>query len=278
MTAIQNNNRMAFEIVRSLSAPFITLLVIFIISADITSKTHSPLITETFIVIDILAIVCYFAHTIYTIAYIDKYHRKYDVQAPEWFISLVKGVTPIHRFIYYISILIARRLKIIEKYVQIIKLLVNYNEVACKIKNWFRDFITYNTETLNVSKRSNKECHTSRFQEEFESLDSKLIYAIIEYLRPIKENRRMHYGCVIILLYTKQLLSYNALVPTHIEKYFKNYHNLDCPHRTNIQDGINTITAALDSRGYKSAEDKTYNKYLECYEVLETIFHNLLQK
>lgn len=163
-TVIQNDNRRAFEIVRSLSAPFITLLVILILSAYITSKVYSDVIMKTFMIVDIMAVVGYFTYTIYTIFYIDKYNIQYDKQAPEWFIRVVKRLRPIHHIICSVSNFVASRLKAIQVYGWVIKLLVNYQENLYKIENWLNAFISSQTGILSVSKANDKKTASANFR------------------------------------------------------------------------------------------------------------------
>ena len=272
----KNINRLAFEIVRTLSAPFITLLVILLISARVGANTHSNIIAATFIIVDILAVVGYLIYTIYTIFYIDKYHKKNDTRAPKWFIALVKGLTPIYYLIYNFSLLVASRLKVIENCCLVITLLVNYKKILYKIEDSFNAFISSQTEILYISDSNYTKSSKSKFQEEFESLNPSLLYAIIEYLRSIKEERTMYYGCMIQWLKNNHLLTYNAIVPTHIHNYFKNTYNLSSPHRTNIQEGMNYIEIALMNQNNKIEADKISKKYLECYGEIAKKFDKYL--
>lgn len=126
---------------------------------------------------------------------------------------------------------------------------------------------------ITSAKSKNKKCS---FQEDWESIDSKLLNAIVDYLRKTTCDKTMHYGCVIIWLYKIGRLNYNSLYATHIHDYLKKAYSLKCPHRTNITIGLNNIQNALEYRENKDPEVNLYKKYLKCYDEIADKFEKYL--
>lgn len=133
-------------------------------------------------------------------------------------------------------------------------------------------FMLEHAEIISA-KSKKKKCS---FQEDLESIDSKLLDAIVDYLRKTTCDKTMHYGCMIIWLYKIGRLNYNSLYATHIHDYLKKTYSLDCPHRTNITTGLNCIREALKYRENKGPEDKLYAKYLKCYDEIAQNFQKYL--
>jgi hypothetical protein len=137
--------------------------------------------------------------------------------------------------------------------------------------------ITFDHAAIASVKSNNKERRVSKFQKELDSINPKLLNAMIEHLRSITYDRTMHYGCMITWLCKHGLMNYNSLCLSHIQNSLKNTYGLDCPFRTNLQQGIGTIQDALKSRQNNEPEDKMYEKYLKCYDEIVDKFSEYLK-